>query len=229
MERETGIAMVREEMPTRAHAQNVERGKRNCAFRGALRISTIRMIVLMLFLSTAFGNANSSHVVGEAAEVQPRTSVQGKGGRRRLSTITPLTNDNIHQAVNAWLDNVTSARQTYGDIAGWNTSGVTDMSNLFCADGGCGDKMKSAAASFNGNLSEWDVGKVTTLERTFSRANAFNSDISSWDVSRVENMEYAFYSANNFNADISRWNTSRVTSLSQSKCIHSPPCVILTL
>ena len=188
-------------------------------------MTTIRMIVLILFLYTASGNADSSHAAGEAVEVQPGTSVHGKGGRRRLSTLTPLTNDNIHQAVNAWLDNVTSARQKYGDIAGWDTSGVTDMLNLFCADSGCGTKTKSAAASFNGNLSAWDVGKVTTLERIFSNANAFNSDISSWDVSRVENMASAFLNADNFNADISRWNTSRVTSLSSSKCMHSPPHV----
>ena len=83
--------------------------------------------------------------------------------RRRLNTITPLTNSNIHQAVRAWLEDETSARQTYGDISAWDTSEVTDMSGLFCVHRDCGERMKSTAASFNGDLSAWDVGKVSTM------------------------------------------------------------------
>ena len=85
--------------------------------------------------------------------------------RRRLNTITPLTNSNIHQAVSAWLEDETSARQTYGDISAWDTSEVTDMSDLFCAHVTV-VKKKSTAASFNGNLSAWDVGKVSTMYRS---------------------------------------------------------------
>ena len=71
--------------------------------------------------------------------------------------------DNIHEAVSAWLEDEVSARQTYGDISMWDTSEVTDMSNLFCAHDNCGNNKKSAAASFNGNLSGWDVAKVSTM------------------------------------------------------------------
>ena len=71
--------------------------------------------------------------------------------------------DSIHEAVSAWLEDETSARQTYGDISVWDTSEVTNMAGLFCAHGICGDKVKSAAASFNGNLSAWNVGKVSTM------------------------------------------------------------------
>ena len=71
--------------------------------------------------------------------------------------------DNIHDAVSAWLEDETSARQTYGDISVWDTSEVTDMASLFCSHENCDDKKKSAAVSFNGNLSAWDVGKVSDM------------------------------------------------------------------
>ena len=76
--------------------------------------------------------------------------------------------DSLHEAVSAWLEDETSARQTYGDISVWDTSEVTDMSDLFCAHDNCGVKKKSAAATFNGNLSAWNVGKVTTMYRSKS-------------------------------------------------------------
>ncbi len=72
--------------------------------------------------------------------------------------------DTIHDAVSAWLNDEVSARQTYGDISNWDTSEVTDMVSLFCAHDICGNKKKSAAASFNGNLSAWDVGKVSDMD-----------------------------------------------------------------
>ena len=81
--------------------------------------------------------------------------------------------DTIHEAVSAWLDDEASARQTYGDISMWDTSEVTDMSDLFCAHDDCGSNKKSAAASFNGNLSAWDVGKVSTMYR--SKYSSFSS------------------------------------------------------
>jgi surface protein len=42
--------------------------------------------------------------------------------------------------------------------------------------------------SFNGDLSLWNVSRVTTLRRIFRQATSFNSDISNWDVSRVTDM-----------------------------------------
>ena len=81
--------------------------------------------------------------------------------------------DSIHGAVSSWLDEEARVRQTYGDISVWDTSEVTDMSELFCAHDSCGDKKKSAAASFNGNLSAWNVGKVSTMYR--SKSSSFST------------------------------------------------------
>ena len=83
-----------------------------------------------------------------------------------------------------------------GDISKWNTSNVTDMSNMF------------VGSKFNGDISKWDTSKVKTMGSMFASAE-FNGDISSWNVSSVRSMEYMF-AYSKFNGDISRWNTSEV-------------------
>ena len=170
-----------------------------CNLHAALLRNLLWMLLLFLWSSSA--DADCSHLQNEVAQILPGSTVQCEGGRcnlviedavlatggnldealqylkdcerRRLNTITPLTDSNIHQAVTSWLENETSARQTYGDISVWDTSEVTDMANLFCAHSNCGDKEKSAAASFNGNLSAWDVGKVSTMYR--SKSSSFST------------------------------------------------------
>ena len=42
-----------------------------------------------------------------------------------------MTDSNIKTAVAAWLADATAAEATYGHISTWDTSGVTDMSELF--------------------------------------------------------------------------------------------------
>ncbi len=83
-------------------------------------------------------------------------------------------------------------------------SGVTDM-----------DWMFSGAASFNGDISEWDVSWVTDMSRMFANAASFNGDISEWDVSGVTDMSDMFAGASSFNGDISEWDVSGVTGMSQ--------------
>ena len=47
--------------------------------------------------------------------------------------LPPLDDTTIRTAVAAWLADPTAAAVTYGDITTWDTGGVTDMSQLFCA------------------------------------------------------------------------------------------------
>ncbi|CAH0372758.1 unnamed protein product [Pelagomonas calceolata] len=122
---------------------------------------------------------------------------------------------NIRTAVAAWLADATAAEATYGHISTWETSGLTDMSYLFCGSSyyssrGC----NSAAASFNEDISEWDTSGVTTMYSMFSDASSFNQDIGAWDTSGVRSMAYMFQSASAFDQDIGAWDTSGVTSMS---------------
>ena len=48
----------------------------------------------------------------------------------------------------------------------------------------------------------------------FNDAATFNQDLSTWDVSNVTNMSYMFGIAENFNQDLSAWDVSNVTDMS---------------
>nr|AOE13987.1 conserved hypothetical protein [uncultured bacterium] len=119
-----------------------------------------------------------------------------------FTIITEITQSNIQSAVDAWCEDSAAAAGTYGDISDWNTSAVTDMSELF--------KYKS---SFNSDISEWDVSSVTRMSEMFKNASAFNQEIGDWDVSSVENMYQMFLQASAFNQEIGDWDVSSVTQL----------------
>ena len=70
---------------------------------------------------------------------------------RRLTGYV-MDDSSIRTAVAAWLSNSASAEATYGHISTWETSGVTDMSELF-----------EDASSFNEDVSAWDTSGVTTM------------------------------------------------------------------
>jgi len=70
------------------------------------------------------------------------------------------------------------------------------------------------AKEFNGDISKWDVSRVTDMNGMFMNAKEFNGDISNWDVSRVTNTNKMFYEAKAFDGDISKWAVSSVTYMS---------------
>jgi surface protein len=87
------------------------------------------------------------------------------------------------------------------DISGWNSSQVTNMTQMF-----------KEAYNFNGNISSWNVGNVTNMDSMFESAYVFNQNISSWNVGNVTDMDDMFLSAQAFNQDLSGWNVSNVTT-----------------
>ncbi len=69
------------------------------------------------------------------------------------------------------------------------------------------------AASFDGNLSSWDVSHATTMGKMFHGATSFDGNISGWDVSSVTKMNDMFRDATSFDGNISGWNVSSVTKM----------------
>ena len=65
----------------------------------------------------------------------------------------------------------TAAEATYGHISTWDTSGVTDMSELFCGDGSVDMEGKLTRpmcgkdGSFNEDIGAWDTSGVTRMRR----------------------------------------------------------------
>ena len=88
------------------------------------------------------------------------------------------------------------------DIRGWDTSRVTNMAGMF---DGC--------SSFNQPIGSWDTSRVTSMKSMFQYASSFNQPLARWDTSRVANMESMFFFAQSFDQPLGTWNTSRVTNM----------------
>ncbi len=89
-----------------------------------------------------------------------------------------------------------------GNLSGWDTSSVTDMSYMFYG-----------ATSFNQPIGTWNTSSVTDMSYMFYGATSFNQPIGSWDTSSVADMVAMFYHATSFNQPIGSWDTSSVTSM----------------
>ena len=79
---------------------------------------------------------------------------------------------------------------------------VNDLTSMF-----------SGAEKFNGDIGDWNVSTIITMENMFHGAHAFNQDLNRWDVSAVTNMEQMFRYNHVFNGNIRDWNTSTVTNM----------------
>ncbi|WP_299366259.1 BspA family leucine-rich repeat surface protein [Winogradskyella sp.] len=89
------------------------------------------------------------------------------------------------------------------DLSTWDVSSVEDMSRTF----------NSFPSVFNGNISNWNVSNVTTIEGLFSGAAVFNQPLENWNVSSVVNMRLAFSNTSVFNQPLNDWNVSSVTDM----------------
>ena len=47
-------------------------------------------------------------------------------------------------------------------------------------------------STFNGDISKWNTGKVTTMYAMFYSASAFNQDIGNWNTAQVTDMNICF-------------------------------------
>ena len=126
-----------------------------------------------------------------------------------------MTDGSIRTAVAAWFDDRNGALLTYGHISTWDTSGVTDMSALFCGLSHWCNTATAAAASFNEDISAWDTSGVTTMRYMFHGASAFNEDISDWAVDSVIDMSEMFDGALAFDQDLG-WCVDDGVSLSNA-------------
>ena len=147
-----------------------------------------------------------------------------------LQVIIPsctINDDNIQEAVDLWISDPTTAEATYGNISNWDTSCVTDMSELFQDHTTFNDDISQwdvssvtdmrqlflNAASFNQDIGDWNLSSVIYIREMFSSAISFNQPISDWDVSGVTDMNKMFFNARDFNNPIENWDVSNVTSM----------------
>ena len=121
---------------------------------------------------------DSSRSTDKSNNLSMATGVASQG--RRQLTGYVMTDSNIRSARDAWVSNSAAAEATYGHISTWDTSGVTDMSYLFCGEDspvavfmGCNKK----ARWFNDDISAWETYSVTMMFRMFYYALYFDQDL----------------------------------------------------
>ena len=85
-----------------------------------------------------------------------------------LAHAASLSNHELRLAVALWKDDPESAAALHGPIGTWDTTGVSDMSELL-----------RGAEEFNEDLRKWDVSNVTSLWGMFHGARTFNQSLSS--------------------------------------------------
>ena len=75
---------------------------------------------------------------------------------RRLLDNIFANRTSLRMALNAYDDDAATAEATYGPIANWDVSGVSDMSYLFWF-----------SQNFNADISSWDTSGVTNMNNMF--------------------------------------------------------------
>ncbi|WEV42012.1 BspA family leucine-rich repeat surface protein [Bifidobacterium sp. ESL0682] len=91
------------------------------------------------------------------------------------------------------------------DTSGWNTSQVTDMSNMF--------HLCYNLTSLD--LSNFDTSHVTNMSNMFSDTSLASLDLSNFNTSHVTNMNSMFQDCSNLTSlNLSNFNTSLVTDMS---------------
>lgn len=111
-----------------------------------------------------------------------------------LRTFEPLNDVTIRIATTCYFDESCPSEARYGPIGNWDTSLVTNMKMLFCADDNpCFDYHNPGAAFFNEDISSWIVSNVTDMSYMFLSAATFNISLATWNVARVTDMSYMFY------------------------------------
>ena len=135
---------------------------------------------------TQFGNGNSGYA---GAQLIDSVSSWGNLG------LTSLSGAFFGGALNNSSENLVLVPTTIPPE-------VTNLSHAF-----------RGAASFNFNISSWNVSSVTDMSRMFQDASSFNQNIGSWDVSSVLNMSWMFAAAFEFDQNINSWDVSSVSNM----------------
>ena len=121
-----------------------------------------------------------------------------------------FTNESLRKTVQKYIDKNLHRKSIlfwFGPISDWDTSRVTDMSELFY--------LQRQKNSFNEDISRWDVSHVTNMARMFYEARAFNQPLTDWNVTNVTDMTEMFYEAHSFNQQLDRWKVGKGTSRSR--------------
>jgi surface protein len=141
----------------------------------------------------------------------------------RVFTSTYELYDAVDEYLAAEDPETTTVAENYGyPIGTWDVSRVTDFSQVFYPYRNEGEDYP--AATFNEDLSQWNVSSTTTMTAMFQDAESFNQDLSSWDISSVSDMSWMFSGANAFNQNLCSWGQRVPSSVDVANMFASSGC-----
>ena len=94
------------------------------------------------------------------------------------------------------------SKATTLDLSNFDTSNVTDMSSMFHS---------SQVTTLD--VSNFNTSNVTDMDSMFYYSQATTLDLSNFDTSKVTNMKYMFQSSQATTLDVSSFDTSKVTNM----------------
>jgi surface protein len=86
------------------------------------------------------------------------------------------------------------------------------------------DHMFANAASFNTDISRWNVQSVTTMSQLFQGASSFNQDLSMWPVTSLINADHMFTDASAFNQNLCPWQAILPTTVTRNETFTGTAC-----
>lgn len=169
-------------------------------------------VVALLLLFPAHGRFQHHHLRRQQPPSSQARDLQQQGSVSRFCAATvegdnliPITQENIHAAVDDWVEDAAVACLRYGHIADWDVSSIADMSHLFV----------SARDLAPDDLLSWNVSGVTNMNRMFmhygmysSSDEGFNLNLSTWDVSQVHDFDLMFWMVGEITGPTYCWDIS---------------------
>jgi surface protein len=124
----------------------------------------------------------------------------------QFSILLPLTDLTIRTAIKLWFGTAEDKElciKIHGHISDWNTSCVSNMSQLFYAK-----------SDFNEDISKWNVEHVTNFKEMFFYCTIYNQPLNDWNVSNATDMSNMFDHCTLFNKPLDKWCTDKVETMS---------------
>ena len=145
--------------------------------KASVPVGILDLTTQIIKSGTEYYHGNNSVIIGEDIGFLP-DSADG-------------SSSTLKAAVDAWIDDKTSAEVTYGNIEDWIFPKVTSLDSLFSSS----RNIKVKNITDLSGIENWDISNVKGIGRMFFGCEKITSlNLSSWDTSNVESMSSVFTS-----------------------------------
>lgn len=161
-------------------------------------------------------NANNDYRLQMMPYDYAYANIETKIGIISVPKIEMIGNSDINGInVLQWGSNIWMSMESMFKDSGINNVKITPYSgkpNLkYCISM---NSMFKGCANFNGDIEEWNVGRVEDMSSMLEGCSNFNRSVEKWNTSKVKNMNSMFKGCTNFNQEIGTIDVSKVEDFS---------------